>query len=61
MKYIVKYREHGKRQSTEETADTLGEALEKARLFAGRSAVVTILKEGDGVNAGKFFLHQIVK
>lgn len=28
---------------------------------SGQYSVITILKEGEGVNIGKFFLHRIIK
>jgi len=41
---------------------SLGEALREARTVAANCKVVTILRaDRTGINAGKFFLHQIIK
>lgn len=53
MRYKVKYI-IGKK-----TVETDGQSTD-ADLFR-RARIVLLLRETDGINAGKFFLHQILK
>ncbi len=49
----------GKSQKSEPTTESDARAICKRERLRNRS--VTLLKEGEGINAGKFFLHAIIK
>lgn len=63
MKYQYKATGSFRRKVTEcEAVDTLPEAMRQAHDLAPKNKVVTILRaDCEGINAGKFFLHLILK
>lgn len=59
-RYIVKWTK-GRKSAEVGPINNFDLARSIANEKASESRVVTILKEGAGVNAGQFYLHQIVK
>jgi len=62
MKYIAKLKYCRSKKEHEIICSTFGEAIEKcAEGVYNKAKIAIILKEGEGLNSGKFFLYQIIK